>query len=457
MTDTTTPMTPAGPTRACRRAAMSLLIGLALLFSTAVANAASDCGTDSDRIVIICLGESWHGRCGAVTTEGKVIIPFTMDDIRFACDGRIPFSEKGRWGFADFTGAIVIPPRFSQATNFSRGIALAVEADSGLLGIIDHAGNSPTGFKFDANSFQGTWQHWCCGKYVHLVLPTGQHVCADRSGKFLIKPNDDRMHCNDEVWEIYRRKPGTEDFLHGLMSTDGKVVLEPQYDSIFVGGLVYGSDGSGVAQVEKDGLWGLVDFSGRVIVPYQFQGMDFAGAGYGEDSRLVGVVMPGPEKRQGAIDLTGKMVIQPIYQRISWLPGGFAVFKRDGRFGVMDKSGREIVPPTYVRTGPPSSGGGLLAVTTGDAISGPWGAIDMTGKMVIPEQFGDHFQFSDGLAAVAEAAVRPKLHGYTDRNGKLVLPFQFETAMPFRNGVAWAKKDKRWQIIDKTGKVLFQE
>jgi WG containing repeat len=99
----------------------------------------------------------------------------------------------------------------------------------------------------------------------------------------------------------------------------------------------------------------------------------------------------------------------------------------------------------------------LLAVTTGDAISGPWGAIDMTGKMVIPEQFGDHFQFSDGLAAVAEAAVRPKLHGYTDRNGKLVLPFQFETAMPFRNGVAWAKKDKRWQIIDKTGKVLFQE
>ncbi|MGQ9896475.1 MAG: WG repeat-containing protein, partial [Acidobacteriota bacterium] len=79
------------------------------------------------------------------------------------------------------------------------------------------------------------------------------------------------------------------------------------------------------------------------------------------------------------------------------------------------------------------------------------GYIDNTGNMVIPPQFEDAEDFSEGLAAVKIG----NLYGYIDRTGKLVIPAQFSHTHRFMGGVAQVVINKRTGYIDRTGRVLW--
>ncbi len=56
---------------------------------------------------------------------------------------------------------------------------------------------------------------------------------------------------------------------------------------------------------------------------------------------------------------------------------------------------------------------------------GKYGYIDRTGRVVIPPQFVDAGNFSEGLAGVQLSKEGHK-HGYIDTSGKMVIPPQFE-------------------------------
>ena len=84
----------------------------------------------------------------------------------------------------------------------------------------------------------------------------------------------------------------------------------------------------------------------------------------------------------------------------------------------------------------------LMLISMTAALSGcsgkpqhSWGYIDRAGKVVIPAQFAEGREFSDGIAAV-------KIQGnwgYIDRTGKVVIPVQFAGAQDFANELAAVK------------------
>lgn len=90
------------------------------------------------------------------------------------------------------------------------------------------------------------------------------------------------------------------------------------------------------------------------------------------------------------------------------------------------------------------------------------GLMDKTGALVIPTQYSDIGNFSDGLAYVREENfvdgkwLPDRKYGYIDETGKLVIPYQYTWAGDFINGLAMVEdaESQKWGFIDKTGNVV---
>ena len=117
---------------------------------------------------------------------------------------------------------------------------------------------------------------------------------------------------------------------------------------------------------------------------------------------------------------TGKVVMEAKYDEIYTFSEGLAMVAGQGKYGFVDKAGREVIAPQFAEATAFSEG--LAAVSDGES----WGYIDKAGKTIIPFNYDDATGFSEGLAAVQLDG----LYGYIDKAGKEVIPFQFGFAHP---------------------------
>jgi hypothetical protein len=197
--------------------------------------------------------------------------------------------------------------------------------------------------------------------------------------------------------------------------------------------------------------WGFIDKSGTLVIPYRFDEVAM--------DNYTGFAAPN----------YNFFLLKPFRN----FSEGLCAVSIGGKWGYIDKTGKEVVPLQYTGAGTFSEG--LACVRQGDKV----GYIDKTGKLVIPitldwfphsrksdddndgeagEDYSqekpyliiDCFQFSEGLAA----AFSGKKCGYIDKSGKFVIPPQYEMCSQFHDGMAMVAKGMVVYRLDKTGKVL---
>ena len=125
----------------------------------------------------------------------------------------------------------------------------------------------------------------------------------------------------------------------------------------------------------------------------------------GEERFVVG------ENENRLIDINDKLIKSLNYQFVYPFSEGLAKVEADGRFGYIDKEGKEVVSPKYE----------------------------------------DAEDFREGLAAV-KADGR---YGYIDKEGKEVVSPKYKWAIDFSEGLAEVKADGKWGCIDKEGKEVI--
>ncbi|MCL4465053.1 MAG: WG repeat-containing protein, partial [Chloroflexi bacterium] len=76
-----------------------------------------------------------------------------------------------------------------------------------------------------------------------------------------------------------------------------------------------------------------------------------------------------------------------------------------------------------------------------------YGFINKTGQMVIPAQWDDAGEFSQGLAPV----LRGSASGFIDTAGKVVIPLKFQSTDSFSDGLAPAASGGKWGYVDRSG------
>ena len=114
-----------------------------------------------------------------------------------------------------------------------------------------------------------------------------------------------------------------------------------------------------------------------------------------------------------------------------------------------DRDAREIVIPAQFKNAEDFSEG-LARVREGKL----WGFIDTNGAWVVPAKFKSVHDFSNGLARVRTA----DLWGYIDKSGNFVIPEKFGGADNFEGDLAKVKLvDGASAWIDRSGAVVWQE
>lgn len=308
-----------------------------------------------------------------------------------------PVFEKGKWGYIDKTGKLVVPMKFSRTEQFSEGMGrFEVQVKKTKKGEI-------YGYGF-----------------------------VDASGKIVVKPTySGAGDFNDGVARVTLNKSGFVDkngsYVIPLVIGDGPMAL--------LWGVTDFSDGLAVKSVLSEGRNVFIDKKGNTVGPVDihYSGHNYqinVNEGFSEGYAVITNYTSG-KSLSGYIDKKWNVVIAPEYDSASPFHNGVARVAKDGNIGYIDSTGNTVIELKYDYATDFSEG--LASVQ----MNGEWHVIDRQGNVAINQGFKQSLTFAEGLAPIQ---VNTKW-GYINTKGEMVIKPQFTFAREFRGGVAQVNCD----------------
>lgn len=236
----------------------------------------------------------------------------------------------------------------------------------------------------------------------------------------------------------------------GAVNGEGKTVIPITYDKIALSlsdeeikaaDLASEDDRAGLIEVKQKNLRGFYDRSGKRILPVSYETRSFWKEGF--------LAVEGHDKKIGFYKKDGTKLTDPIYESVSDFEQGMAIVKSGGKYGYIDKKGKEIAP-LYQEAR--FFADGLAAVKE----KNKWGVIDETGAYVIAPTYSNAGPaYSDGLLAVRD---NKEKWGFIDKEGRTVIPFQYKSVHPLfhESMTAVQAENKLWGFVDNTGNVTAE-
>jgi len=353
------------------------------------------------------------------------LTPFSYSAQTRSASALFPIEIKGKHGYIDSSGKIVIRPQFDEVGGFSEGLAPVLVGDK--WGFIDKTG-------------------------MIVIAPQFFEAGHFREGLAVVGAFFKSGPINDVVGN------------YGYIDHTGRFAIAPQFR-------VASGFSNGLARIKTEEN-GYIDKSGKVVFWEKRVSEDFS-----DNLALFNTHGNMPDSRTGYLDLTGHEAIAPTFDGGHPFSEGLACVSQNNKFGFIDTKGNVAIPFRFDNCR--SFSEGLAAVMLG----GKWGYIDKTGKVVIEARFGEAETFSDGVAIVralsASDTPRQKRQykpgdiitsvmsgkfGAIDRNGRTILPMKFVQLGEFSDGLAGVNLGKdyivhgdpdRWGYINKAGKFVW--
>ncbi|WP_432977567.1 WG repeat-containing protein [Dactylosporangium sp. CA-233914] len=122
----------------------------------------------------------------------------------------------------------------------------------------------------------------------------------------------------------------------------------------------------GVAAVRRGHHWGAVDGVGRIVVQFQYDGFATAllDGRYIDGFSDEGLAVVSLDGRKGVVDRSGRVLVPPVHHTIMIHPVAFLIVDDAQRWGALDRRGRTIIQATFAsRTGVTDEIDRLLADT----------------------------------------------------------------------------------------------
>lgn len=330
------------------------------------------------------------GKVGFVNNKGQMITPFMFSGRGRFSDGFTAVRPEGKWGYLNEDGKLVIPASYSEAYEFNADVARVKKgADYYYIG---KDGNVLTGEKYDDATDMREERAWV------KLHDQSQWTLIDKKGNHLGTKQYEKVSSFSEGLAAFGK-----DGRCGYVSKEGKEVIAPKFAEAesFQGGLA-------VVAVEKDGLYGYIDKTGSIVIPCMY------------------------------------------FDASEFSEGLAAVSKHKGEFlmhGLIDRKGKVVVDFKYESVGDVSEGLVTVSVWKGtkEALDGGmirrrgvelYGAIDKTGRVVIPLEYQDMCDFHGGLALVKRThgedvqEDNAEFNAYIDRNNKVIWSAWANTTQP---------------------------
>ena len=249
---------------------------------------------------------------------GRKISRQKYEAIQPASEGLIAMKRRGYWGYIDFRGDEVIPPKFDEVSNFLNLVAKVRFLDA--YGSINQFGD------------------WVCEPVYDTITlhENGLNQARIKSRTDLIDKNGTLL------FQTYNQLvPFGKGFIEqtaegkkGFISAKGEVLKHPIYDEISF------TPEDNILITEEDNYLSLTSDDGQRF--YDLSGKYEEVLGKKED--FVGVKLDG---KYGFVDMQGRLRIANRYDSIRLFSDGMAAFFLRGHWGYIDKSEKLRVQPHY--------------------------------------------------------------------------------------------------------------
>lgn len=384
------------------------------------------------------------GKYAIANANGKVLTAVEYDlgiEGWNSIDGMVPLKKDGKMGAIDSAdGTVLVPFAYDDVwcVSGSDGSGLYQVQKGDTIEIIDKSGTAR--FTMErGDDFAALKKRFVLFKdgmlrfYNQQYSPIANFAC-------------DGM----QVVSSPRTNEGGRDLIAfdyegawGLADSDGKFLTDPVYDEI---GYFNGS----YAVITQNGKRGIIDERGKVVVEPEWDDITLykSSASVCKNNRW-GVITD--------ID-SGELAVKPSYDYIMGFGDyGYACFERNGKFGIMDKEGNEIVPARYdnILSTSRSLDKGYFLLESGD---GPYnsGIVDGRGRVIIPT---DHYVQPGADGEKLNLVLTPSgKWGFANDRGQFVIDAQFDNAAPFIKGkdVAFVEKDGKICLVNRKGELVLK-
>ena len=206
-------------------------------------------------------------------STGQLVVPYRFDWIGVLQSDQAIVSEIDKLGMIDESGKVIIEPTFTWLQRFSEGLAEASLSDwdeklgHQPRGYIDLSGKMVIEPRFE-------WAHsFSEGRAV--VQENGLWGVIDKTGKYVVRPTYTGLYhfyeglaavtVGEEPEELYDEYGNEcDDRKWGFIDETGKLVVPMKYDKV-------ASFSHGLAAVRKDDRWGMIDRTGKLVIPLKYK------------------------------------------------------------------------------------------------------------------------------------------------------------------------------------------
>lgn len=273
------------------------------------------------------------GKYGMIDITGKIIVPFEYDECFHFIEGLAAIIKDGKLGFVNKKGDVIIPCIYDEQSHaFSQGLAAVRKNEE--WGYINKNGDVVIPFQKELLGYS-------FNKYsLSVMAKNGQLAIIDQTGQ-RVSPWLSFSRCRLLQWEdgiIEYDDSGVRSrsiYYLGLMRFDGEILLKP--NMYCTASLIRGSNG--IATVSnytstgafKEGLYSTV--TKQLISPLMY---DKIRSDFSE-----GLIGAEKDSKWGFINMQNEIIIPFCYDWAYWFSEGFAVVKRFGKEGYVDRYGND--------------------------------------------------------------------------------------------------------------------
>ena len=330
-----------------------------------------------------------QGMWGYVDRDGLEVIPCRFKEVSNFSEGLAAVKLGRYWGFIDKQGNVEIEFQYKKAGNFKDERAWVHGSDG--TGYINKTNQFIIAPNFD--------QAYDYENGIARVVVNKKYGLIDLNGRFIVKPKYGEIAAFDQH-QLAIVKSGKDRVRYGIINRKGELVVDLKYKEIR-------PFQEGLAVVKKRNHFGFIDTLGKLVVPAEY----VKASGFSEGRAAVtkkegcgfinrnglevincefskcldfdegkAVVYKGIRKA-GLVDLNGNFVLEPslnrllkfkegrglvrdekyrfyyiteqagwydgYYQKASEFRHGVAVVQLNGRWGIINQKGIEIIPPKY--------------------------------------------------------------------------------------------------------------
>ncbi len=229
--------------------------------------------------------------------------------------------------------------------------------------------------------------------------------------------------------------------LLGFIDENGKVVVEPQFDSNYIG-----SGRDDLINVKKNGKRGILNTNKELIIPTIYDddvnSFDFNGG------HIASFTL---NKKCGYITDQNEIIIKNIYEKCSPFSENRAAVRLNNKWALIDQQGKVLTDFIFDEIN--SFSEGLSAIQ----IDGKYGYINTDGKIVIQPTLAMGLEFVDGMARIGSIN---SPYYFINKKGQKLFDVDFDHVYPFVGDYAVIRKDigtnELYGLIDKQGKVYIK-